>query len=295
MSETDRNRNFKARIQRGGALLLPGVTNPLTALIASDIGYEALYLTGAGVANTNHGLPDLGLTNLTDVATALRAIRAVVDVPLVADADTGFGNAVNVYHTIRTLEAAGANAIQLEDQVFPKKCGHFEGKGVIPAAEMVAKIRAATDARRDANLQIVARTDARAIDGFDAAMERAQSYVDAGADILFVEALTSEAEIRALPRKLKYPHLINIVHGGKTPSLPFEELDRLGYSLVLYANAALQAAVKATTHVLSELRRVGSLATVAQELTGFAERQRIVRKEKFDELEHRYATLAKPE
>jgi 2-methylisocitrate lyase-like PEP mutase family enzyme len=295
MTETERNRVFKARVLRGGAILLPGVANPLTALIAADLGYEALYLTGAGVSNMSHGLPDLGLTNLSDVAQALRAIRAVVELPLVADADTGFGNAVNVYHTVRTLEAAGANAIQLEDQVFPKKCGHFDGKGVIPTAEMAAKIRAATDARRDANLQIIARTDARAIDGFDAAVERAQVYVDAGADILFVEALIDEAEIRALPKKLARPQLINIVHGGKTPALPFEELDRLGYGLVLYANAALQAAVTATQRVLSELRRVGSLATVAQELTSFAERQRIVRKDQFDALEHRYSNMSKAE
>lgn len=290
MSETERNRAFKARVQQRRAILLPGVANPLTALIAADLGYEALYLTGAGIANMNHGLPDLGLTTLSDVAHALRAVRMVVDLPLVVDADTGFGNAVNVHHAVRTLEASGANAIQLEDQVFPKKCGHFEGKAVVPTREMVDKIKAAVDARQDANLQIVARTDARAIEGFDAAIARAQAYVEAGADVTFVEAVTTEAEIRALPSRLACPQFINIVYGGKTPPLAFAELDRLGYGFVLYANAALQAAIAATRHVLGELHRHGSLDTVGAALASFGDRQRVVRKEHFDALERRYAS-----
>ncbi len=289
MTENDRNRAFKQRVSGGGAILLPGVPNPLTALIAADLGYEALYLTGAGVANFNHGLPDLGLTTLTEVANALRAIRHVVDLPIIADADTGFGNALNVHHTVRTLEAAGANAIQLEDQVFPKKCGHFEGKAVIPAEEMISKIKAATDARRDHNMQIIARTDARAIEGFEAAMERAQAYVEAGADITFVEAVTSHEEMRAVPARLACPQIINIVYGGKTPPLSFEELDQLGYGFVLYANAALQAAVAGVQHVLGELREHGSLDTVKDRLATFAERQRLVRKDAYDELDQRYA------
>jgi 2-methylisocitrate lyase-like PEP mutase family enzyme len=290
MGEIERNRALKTRVQRGRAILLPGVANPLTALIAADVGYEALYLTGAGVANMNHGLPDLGLTTLSDVAHALRAVRMVVDLPLVVDADTGFGNAVNVYHAVRTLEAAGANAIQLEDQVFPKKCGHFEGKAVISTGEMVDKIKAAADARQDANLQIVARTDARAIEGYETAIARAQAYVDAGADITFVEALTTEAEIRGLPSRLGCPQFINIVYGGKTPPLSFEELDRLGYGFVLYANAALQAAIAATRHVLGALHRHGSLDAVSEALASFSDRQRIVRKDHFDALERRYAS-----
>lgn len=289
MTENDRNRAFKQRVSGGGAILLPGVPNPLTALIAADLGYEALYLTGAGVANFNHGLPDLGLTTLTEVTNALRAIRHVVDLPIIADADTGFGNALNVHHTVRTLEAAGANAIQLEDQVFPKKCGHFEGKAVIPAEEMISKIKAATDARRDHNMQIIARTDARAIEGFEAAMERAQAYVEAGADITFVEAVTSHEEMRAVPARLACPQIINIVYGGKTPPLSFEELDQLGYGFVLYANAALQAAVAGVQHVLGELREHGSLDTVKDRLATFAERQRLVRKDAYDELDQRYA------
>lgn len=292
MSELERNNSFKARVQQGRAILLPGVANPLTALIAADTGYEALYLTGAGVSNMNHGLPDLGLTTLTEVANALRAIRMVVELPIVVDADTGFGNAVNTHHTVRTLEAAGASAIQLEDQVFPKKCGHFEGKSVVPLGEMLDKIKAATDARRDPDLQIIARTDARSVEGFDAAVGRAQAFIEAGADITFVEALATEAEIRALPTRLDRPQIINIVHGGKTPPLPFDELDRIGYGLVLYANAALQAAMAAMQRVLAELYRHGSLDTVAGELADFGERQRIVRKAHFDQLERRYSSGA---
>lgn len=289
MTESDRNRAFKQRVSDGGAILLPGVPNPLLALIAADLGYEALYLTGAGVANFNHGLPDLGLTTLSDVANALRAVRHVVELPIIADADTGFGNALNVHHTVRTLEAAGANAIQIEDQVFPKKCGHFEGKGVIPADEMISKIKAATDARRDHNLQIIARTDARAVEGFDAAMERAQAYIDAGADITFVEAVTSHEEVRAVPGRLARPQIINIVYGGKTPPLSFDELNQLGYGFVLYANAALQAAVAGVQHVLGELRERGSLETVKDRLATFSERQRLVAKELYDDLDQRYS------
>lgn len=293
MSNNHINQIFRDRIVNGGAMLLPGVANPLAALISKDIGYEALYVTGAGVANTNHGLPDIGLTGLSDVVAAVVAIRSVVDLPLVVDADTGFGNAVNVYHTIRTLEAAGANAIQLEDQDFPKRCGHFEGKTVIAANEMVDKIKAAVDARRDENLQIVARTDARAVEGFQAAIDRAGAYIEAGANITFVEAITSAEEMRAVPAQLGVPQIINIVHGGKTPPLPFEELDEMGFSLILYANAALQASVAGMQKVMGELHRTGSLDGVAGDLATFVERQRIIQKDKFDALERKFANVAK--
>lgn len=271
-------------------MLLPGVANPLSALIAADLDFEALYVTGAGVSNFNLGVPDIGLITPDALADATIAIRAVVDLPLIVDADTGFGNAVNTYHVVRRLEAAGASAIQLEDQVFPKKCGHFEGKAVIASIEMVDKIKAAVDARRDRDTMIVARTDARAVEGFDAAIERAHLYAEAGADILFVEALTSEEEMRATPRLLpRLPHMMNIVFGGKTPSLPLEELDALGYSFALYANAALQAAIFGMQQALGSLKRTGSLADVADTLATFAERQRLVKKPHYDALEARFA------
>ncbi len=283
-------RSLAARLTKGRALLMPGVANPLSALIAADIGFEALYITGAGVSNFNLGLPDIGLITPNDLVEVTMAISAVVDLPLLVDADTGFGNAVNAYHVVRRLEAAGAAAIQLEDQVFPKKCGHFEGKAVIPTGEMVDKIKAAVDARRNASTAIVARTDVRAIDGFEAAIERAHAYHAAGADILFVEALTSSDEVLAAPARIgDVPQIINIVFGGKTPPLPLQALADAGYAIALYANAALQSAIFAMQRVLGSLRANGSLADVQHMLADFGERQRLVKKDEFDALEARYA------
>lgn len=280
---------FRTRVERKDIILLPGVANPLSALIAADIGYEALYVTGAGVSNFNLGLPDIGLLSLDDMCSAVMAIRHVVDLPLVVDADTGFGSAVNVHNTVRRLEAAGASAIQLEDQVFPKKCGHFDGKAVIAADEMVDKIKSAVDARRDPDTLIVARTDARATDGFEAAIDRANRFAEAGADILFVEALTSEEEMRRVPALVDAPHIMNIVFGGKTPLLSLDELSDIGYRIALYANAALQSAMWGMQNVLGELKRTGTLEGVKDLLASFAERQRMIRKSDFDALEQRFA------
>jgi 2-methylisocitrate lyase-like PEP mutase family enzyme len=289
MSANERSRILKSRVAEGRAILLPGVANALGARIAEDLGYEALYLTGAGISNTTLGLPDLGLITLDNIIDTISHISNVVDLPLVVDADTGFGNAVNVHNTVRRLEAAGASAIQLEDQVFPKKCGHFEGKDVISAAEMVDKVKAAVDARRSSDTLIIARTDARYTEGFEAAMARAQAYIDAGADVTFVEAVTSQEEIAAVPARLKRPQVINIVYGGKTPPLPFETLDEMGFSFVLYANAALQAAISAMQSVLGDLKANGSLAGAEDRLASFVERQRVVRKGVYDDLERRFA------
>lgn len=280
---------FRTRVQDKSIILLPGVANPLGALIANEIGYEALYVTGAGVSNMNLGVPDIGLISLDDIVDAVMKIRHVVDLPLVVDADTGFGSAVNTYNTVRRLERAGASAIQIEDQVFPKKCGHFDGKAVISSGEMVDKIKAAVDARTDPDLMIVARTDARATDGFDAAIDRAAAYAEAGADILFVEALLNTDEMKKVPTLLSTPLIMNIVFGGKTPPMPLEELENTGYRFALYANAALQSAMWGMQRVLGELKETGSLEGVKDYLASFAERQRIIRKSDFDALETRYA------
>jgi 2-methylisocitrate lyase-like PEP mutase family enzyme len=279
---------LKAKLAERRALLVPGVPNALSALIAADLGYEAIYVTGAGVTNMNLGMPDLGLITLSELAEHVRAIREIVDLPIIVDADTGFGNAVNVYRTVKVLEHAGASAIQLEDQVFPKKCGHFAGKEVIPLEEMLPKIRAAVDARRDPDLLIVARTDARAIVGIDAAIDRAAAFIEAGADVTFVEAPETVEEMRAIPNRLKVPQLANLVVGGKTPVLPQSELQRMGFAVALYANVALQSAVKAMQTVLSALLRDGDLDAVHGEVASFAERQRLVRKPLFDALERKY-------
>ncbi|MGH6638195.1 MAG: isocitrate lyase/PEP mutase family protein [Polaromonas sp.] len=275
-----------AEARRG--LLVPGAFNALSARVIADLGFEAIYVTGAGVTNMHFGMPDQAFMGLAEIADHTARIRDAVELPLIVDADTGFGNALNVRHTIRTLERAGADCIQLEDQVSPKRCGHFSGKEVISAAEMVGKIKAAVDARQDGDLLIMARTDARGVHGFEAAIERAQKYSEAGADILFVEACETADEIRALPQRLDKPQLMNMVIGGKTPIFNAQELAGLGYGIVLYANAALQGALAGMQQALTVLRDTRRLDEDPALVTPFAERQRLVDKPFFDSLEKLY-------
>lgn len=241
------------------------------------------------------GVPDVGLTTLTEVTSVLAAVTSVVEIPVLVDADTGFGNPVNMTRTVRELERAGAAGIQIEDQVFPKRCGHFSGKQVIPLDEMLQKLKAALDSRRDGDLQIVARTDACAALGLEAALERAAAFTECGADIVFVEAPTREADLRRISREVPAHHLVNIVFGGLTPSLSRETLREMGFSLVLYANAALQAALKGARNVLEALGRDGSLDAVRDELASFEDRQRVVRKSHFDALDMRYGSKPRRE
>jgi 2-methylisocitrate lyase-like PEP mutase family enzyme len=287
MASTPATLRSLAEARRG--VLVPGVFNALSARLVADLGFEALYVTGAGVTNMWLGLPDQAFMGLTDIADHTARIRDAVELPLIVDADTGFGNALNTYHTVRTLERAGANCIQLEDQVSPKRCGHFSGKEVIDTEEMLGKIKAAVDARRDPETLIMARTDACAVHGFDAAVERAQRFSDAGADILFVEAVTTDSEIRALPQRLHKPQLMNMVIGGKTPIFDADALGALGFGLVLYANAALQGAVMGMHKALTVLRDTRALHENSGLVASFAERQRLVGKPMLDELEARYA------
>ena len=283
------NAAFRARLAERRALLVPGAANALAARIIADLGFEAVYLSGAGLTNTYLGLPDLGFVGLAEIAQHTATLRDASDLPLIVDADTGFGNALNVRQTVRTLERAGASAIQIEDQVNPKRCGHFSGKDVVDLAEARTRIRAAADARRDANLLIVARTDARATQGFAAAIDRAQAFIEDGADITFVEAPESLAEIREIPQRLAAtPQLVNLVVGGKTPILGLEELDAMGFALVLYANAALQGAVYGMQAALGQLKTQGRLDESGP-VAGFKERQRLVNKPLFDALEKRYS------
>lgn len=281
---------FHTMLSPGAALLLPGVANALAARIVADQGFTAAYVTGAGIANTFLGVPDIGLVTVTELAQHVAAIRAAFPGPLVVDADTGFGNPLNMVRTVELLERAGADALQIEDQVFPKRCGHFAGKEVIPAAEMVAKVKAAVDTRRDRDLLIIARTDAIAPEGFEAAIERAAAYHDAGADVTFVEAPTTMEQIADIPRRLPWPQLANIVLGGRTPELPNEKLKELGYAGVIYANVALQAAVKGMQAALGELRRKGHMGEAIGMVADFAERQRLVHKDHYDALERKYVT-----
>jgi 2-methylisocitrate lyase-like PEP mutase family enzyme len=283
-------KKLKAIVDRREAVIVPGTPNALFAKVIEDVGFKAVYVTGAGIANMHLGVPDIGLVSVTELAEITSAITDSVSLPVIVDADTGFGNPVNVVRTIKLLERAGAAAIQLEDQVFPKKCGHFSGKDVIPLNEMLEKIKAAVDTRKDSDLLIIARTDARAVDGFDAAIERAQAFAEVGADMTFVEAPTEESELRRIPRQVRVPQVANIVFGGLTPEIPQATLKEMGFSVVLYANAALQAALKAAYDVMTALHTDGSLRNVGARLASFDERQRAVDKDKFDKLEQLYRT-----
>jgi len=278
---------FRGLLKPGAALILPGVSNALAARVVADLGFPAAYITGAGIANTYLGIPDNGLVTLTELADHVAAIREVFPGPLMVDADTGFGNAMNMMRTVRLLERAGADAIQIEDQVFPKRCGHFEGKETVPAAEMVAKVKAAADARSDRELIIVARTDAIATDGYQAAIDRAHRYREAGADVTFVEAPQTAEQIASIGA-LPWPQLINIVLGGKTPELSNEKLKALGFAGVLYANLALQASLRGMHLALGALKKNGQVGDTTALAVDFSERQRLVGKDAFDALERKY-------
>lgn len=270
------------------ALVVPGAANALAARVIEQLGFEAVYLSGAGLTNTFYGIPDLGFVHLGDLAQHTAALRDAVALPIIVDADTGFGNALNVWRTVRTLERAGANAIQFEDQVSPKKCGHFEGKAVVKQEEMVSKVKAAVDAREHADFLVIARTDAVAVEGIDAAIARAAAYAQAGADLTFVEAPESLEALRRVPHELACPQVVNVVIGGKTPTLSAAEFAAMGFGMVLYANAALQGAVRGMTLALQSLRDNGRLDEASDLVASFAERQALVRKDEFDALDRRY-------
>ncbi len=285
---------LRGLISSENGLLLPGAPNALTARIIEDAGFDAAYITGAGVTNTLLGLPDLAFISLPEIAANVSAMAEVVTIPLVVDADTGFGNAVSVSRTIRILERAGAAGIQLEDQVSPKKCGHFNGQEVIGCDEMRQKIHAAVDSRRDDATVIIARTDARAAGGFDEALDRAAAYAEAGADVLFIEGLYSQDELRAAGKSVPgVPKLANMVEGGKTPLLPKQELVDMGYSIILYANAAMQGAIHGTQTVLRGLRDMEGLHSDLGNLAPWHERQRLVRHPDYERLEARYRAYSR--
>lgn len=285
---SDLRRELRALVAQRRAVIVPGAANALTARIIEDVGFPAVYITGAGLTNSQLGMPDLALLTVSELAETTSRISDICGLPLIVDIDTGFGNPVNVYRTVRMLERAGASALQIEDQVFPKKCGHFSGKAVIPMDEMLGKIKAALDSRDDANLQIIARTDSRSVEGIDYALDRANAFIEAGADMVFVEAPVNIEEIKRIAA-LPAPQIMNVVIGGKTPMLSLDELKELGFSVVLYANAAVQATILATQNILLQLQREGSLAGYETLMVGFEERQRVVGKPFFDGLEKLYA------
>jgi 2-methylisocitrate lyase-like PEP mutase family enzyme len=262
---------LKDRLSRKPILLAPGVCDPLTALIAAQAGAEALYLSGASIAYTRLGRPDIGLVTMTEVADVIAQVRDRVDLPLIVDADNGYGNALNMQRTMRQFERAGASALQIEDQCFPKRCGHLQEKRLISTAEMTGKIKAAADARASEATLIIARTDAIAVEGFDAAIARAQAYAGAGADALFVEAPGSLEELARLPLALggTLPLIANMVEGGRTPVTSAAELERLGFALVIFPGGIVRAMALAAQEFYATLLKDGTSAAFRNRMFDF--------------------------
>ncbi|MGH3756450.1 isocitrate lyase/PEP mutase family protein [Actinophytocola sp.] len=270
----------------GGAIVLPGVTDALSARLVEAAGFPACYLTGAGMANVLFGVPDIGVVTQTEVVEHARRVVDSVGIPVVVDADTGYGGHLSVMRTVHLLETAGVAGIQLEDQAIPKRCGHFDGKRLVPREEMVARLLATQRARNDVDLLVIARTDAIAVEGFAAAIERAKTYRDAGADVIFIEALRTIEEIRAVPKELPdVPLLINIVEGGRTPELPAAELDGYGYRIVLHANFLMRAMLHAGTEALRALHVRRGSASLHDRLVSWDTRQSLVGQELADQVE----------
>ena len=268
-------------------IIVPGAYDPLTARLVQLAGFEAVYLTGGGYSRAN-GLPDLGLFTMTEnIEFISRAVDAV-DIPVIADMDTGYGNALNVIRAMREFERTGVAAFHLEDQVSPKKCGHYEGKQLVSKAEMVGKIKAAVDTRRDADMVIIARTDSRAVEGFEAAIDRMNAYLETGADVGFVEAPQTVEEMEKIPRSINGPALVNIFEGGKTPPLPAKQLEAMGYRIGIYPSQTHRAAIFAAQEVLAVLKRDGDTAAIEHRLATFNDREQAVNTARWRELERKY-------
>jgi 2-methylisocitrate lyase-like PEP mutase family enzyme len=260
---------MRERLKQKKILLAPGVYDALTALAAEQAGFEALYLSGASIAYTRLGRPDIGLVSVAEVADTLTNVCARVSIPVIVDADTGYGNALNVIRTVETFERAGAAAIQLEDQSLPKRCGHLDGKTVVPAAEMVGKIKAALDTRKRA--LIIARTDAVSVEGLEPALARAERYLEAGADVLFIEALRSVDDMRLVTARFgsRAPLLANMVEGGKTPLLSIDQLQEIGYAIAIFPGGLARRLAHAAREYFAVLRKDGTTAAMRDRMLDF--------------------------
>ena len=266
---------FRALLASGDVIVAPGVWDGLSSRLVARAGFSAVYATGGGIARSM-GYPDLGLLCLSEIVDRLANIVEHAGVPVIADADTGYGNALTTQRAVREFERAGVAALHLEDQTFPKRCGHYDDKSVIAATEMAQKLRAARDAATDADLVLIARTDALAIEGLDAAIERGHVYAAAGADVIFVEAPVSIEQIETIARRVPQPKLINMFQGGKTPLVPVARLKALGYQIVIIPSDLQRAAIRAMDDVLSAIARDGSSAALAERMATFKEREDVV-------------------
>ena len=274
-------------ISASGYAIVPGAYDTLTARLVQLAGFDAVYLTGGGYSRAN-GYPDVGLLTMTEVVQWIARTVDAVEIPVISDMDSGFGNAVNVIRAVREYEKTGVAAFHLEDQISPKKCGHYEGKQLVSKGEMVGKITAAVDTRRDADMVIIARTDARAVEGMPSALDRMNAYLEAGADVGFVEAPQNVDELAAIPKAIGKPALANIFEGGKTPALPKKQLEAMGYRLGIYPSQTHRAAIAAAKKVLGVLKRDGDTAAIESELATFMDREDAVNSAHWRAVEQKY-------
>ncbi|CAG0947867.1 2,3-dimethylmalate lyase [Anaerolineae bacterium] len=287
----NRTTQLRSMLKQSHILIVPGAADALTARLIQEAGFDAVYATGAGIANAQFALPDIGLLTMTEMIEHIRRSVDAVDVPVIADADTGYGNPLNAQRTLREYEHAGVAAIQIEDQVSPKKCGHFSGKAVIAEEEMVQKLHAAVAARRDPALVLIARTDALATLGYDAAVARACLYAANGADVIFVEAPTNREQIARLPKEIPAPLLFNMTEGAKSPMLSASELEAMGYKIVIYPNTVLRVAMRAAQEALAILKAEGSSASLLPRMVTWEERQRVVRLHEYEKLDQEFKSM----
>ncbi|MBI0579531.1 isocitrate lyase/phosphoenolpyruvate mutase family protein [Neobacillus cucumis] len=281
-------KKFKERVSQTGIIIAPGAYDSLTSVLIEQAGFEALYMTGGGISYTTLGKPDIGLMTASEMATRASYICDAVQIPVIADADTGYGNYLNVMRTVKDFERAGISAIQLEDQDFPKRCGHLRDKNVIPLSEMIGKIKAAVDTRVDENLLIIARTDSRAINGLQEAIERAQCYAEAGADIIFVEALENKDEFSTITNYIQMPLLANMVEGGKSPLMSASELDSMGYKIVIFPNSVTRVVAKAAQDLFHELKETGTTAGMKEQMLNFSQLNQLLGIQRYHEMEEKY-------
>src|SRR5215471_8527780 len=279
-------------LKRNKLLVAPGCFDGLSARLVEEAGFEAAYLSGGAVARSM-GVPDIGLVTMSEVIERAAQVVSAVRIPVIADADTGYDNAVNLVRTVREFQRTRAAAIHIEDQITPKRCGHLDGKEVIPLAEMEKKLEAALTCRTDPDFCIIARTDARGVYGFDDAIERGRAFAKLGVDAVFIEAPQSEAELEEIPRALpNIPLLVNVFKGGKTPMLPVERLQQMGYRIAIYPSETQRAGIHAMRRVLALLRRAGTTEAMDETLTTFKERDKIVGLDDWQELERRYLAVS---